>query len=256
MNVLSGFSSNLQSLKLYISLSIHILFIALSGRYTTFVKKVFVKTMKRIVYGLMIIVLVSSCKKTEETSLIVTVYDQNLKKGVPNKTVYLEENTTSSNPGFVYGLPGMIRSENYKVIWEGISDANGKVNFGYFNSYKGNKYDYYVELKDGYRIKIGTGGSQHASLYVETYDSLKIKFVAPPPYSGTDSMRLEFYYINQWYPHPAVIIRSADYTEFNGFTWPGTYYYNVDKYKSGVYTNRKDTVFYDVNSSYEYDAPW
>lgn len=37
---------------------------------------------------------------------------------------------------------------------------------------------------------------------------------------------------------------------------PGNYAIIVDKYKSGIYTNIKDTIYYSANSTNEYDVTW
>lgn len=191
-----------------------------------------------------------SCKKKETTSVKVTVWDSDLNRVVPNWKVYLEEKHYKTTLGS--------GTDAYSVILEGYTDANGQKDFGEFDTYKSNKYDYAVRtdnLLNIGEIEIDKGTSNNVTLKITERFKLQRRFVPPPPYSGSDSMRLEFYEITN--NMLRLVLTSSNYYPYEaGGLISGTYCYNIDKYKAGVYTNIKDTVFYDVNSSYEYNVSW
>ena len=206
--------------------------------------------MKRIqlIFIFLFLTGVFSCKKKETTSVKVTVWDSDLNRVVPNWKVYLEEKHYKTTLGS--------GTDAYSVILEGYTDANGQIDFGEFDTYKSNHYAYAVRanpLEMG-EIELEKGTSNNITLKITEPFRLKIRFIPPPPYNGNDSLRLDFFGIaNNFH----FVLTSSNYYLTDATTLiSGTYYYNIDKYKSGVYTNNKDTVFYDVNSSYEYNVSW
>jgi hypothetical protein len=203
--------------------------------------------MKRIVFGLMMVVIVaSSCKKgTEFTSLKVTVYDPYTNIRIANWPLTLTEikKTSSLNIG------GIGYNFNSTILNEVHTDSNGEYDFGEFNTQKNDKYTYTINEK-----LIDKGVHNDVSLNASNPCSVNVNFLPPPPYGSGDSLVINFVYD----AYEKYKVTNNNYTTSHQLTmWnPGTYYINIDKFKSGIYTNTKDTVFYADGSTNNYTVNW
>ncbi|OFY87927.1 MAG: hypothetical protein A3F72_09190 [Bacteroidetes bacterium RIFCSPLOWO2_12_FULL_35_15] len=204
----------------------------------------------KFIFALFFLFGISSCKKTENTSAKVTVFDKTTQMGVSNMKVVLTEIYNTSSLG----------SANYtfNVLKTGYTDANGKYDFGEFVTPKKGKYTYSVDTdwaNPNGSSNIQKGESNDIILKNVYMCDVIIKFLPPPPYNAGDS--LSFNIISASYPNNHWTITNYNYSYFPSVGISSGYsFINIDKYKSGIYTNIKDTVFYDPKSSNEYDLYW
>lgn len=213
----------------------------------------------KLVFALFLLTGIVSCKKLsyEKTSIKATLFDESTQLGIPNsKTILYEvkkENSLNGNPTY-----------NKQVLKEAYTDANGQVDFGEFEAHRSNKYDYVITYGiDMYGNPFNTrensikkGIDNYILLPVWGTIDLTIKFLPPPPYNTGDSLAVSINYINR--PKPAHRVTNNSYSQSSVLMnlSSGNYYINIDKYKSGIYTNTKDTVFYPAYSTNEYDVTW
>ncbi|OFY85310.1 MAG: hypothetical protein A3F72_15120 [Bacteroidetes bacterium RIFCSPLOWO2_12_FULL_35_15] len=198
----------------------------------------------RLVFLFLFYLVISSCKKlgTETTSVKVTHIDNNTQKGVPNIKVILYEGKH-------------LVSANYdtKVLNEIYTDANGQADFGEFETHRNDKYFYGVERIDPDNTNIKKGEINNLIFSGSFSITLTLKFILPPPYNPSDSLSVTFINANNIHYN----VTNNNYANPQLMYLPSGYeYINIDKYKSGVYTNIKDTVFYPANSINEYDVYW
>ncbi len=206
-----------------------------------------------IIFILLFLTGVISCKKKEDTYVKVTVHDMGANRNVPGKHLILYVGKRINQWGSHH--------YSYDLIAEKDTDVNGIADFGGFEAYKDKDYIYYVAFEDGNNLKeseyiVNKGEDNNITINVKGRSSLTVNFTPPPPYSVGDSLRVEFYGSNYAaYTHP-IITNSTYQNNHQFFVYYDTYYFNIDKYKAGVYTNVKDTVFYDDDSVYTYNVNW
>ncbi len=191
-----------------------------------------------------------SCKKEEETSVRGHAYDNSALANAPSVHVKLIERF---NDHTIY-IAG-VSSNNYKytVLKEGDTDANGYFDLGTFSARKDKKYDYYIN-KDVYGLTKG----EDNDITIQIYDGityLYTYFLPPPPYNVGDSLTVT--YTHSVYTNHKFKIKDIGYSSQNYYEIiSGKYYINIDKYKSGIYSNLKDTVFYPNKTTNSYNVNW
>ena len=214
--------------------------------------------MKRILSFLFIFVLigVTACKKKETTSLKVTVYDSDLNTGVPNWKVYFYE----INHKFMGPSDGLIT-----LVKTGLTDADGKIDFGDIETYrKNNKYQYFVTSKNDLSGKpmldnkeVVEGTVNDIILEVHEWAKLYIDITPTMPGFGyVDTLSFDLMGKNHnWHFYTTNNdLYLHNHPVFDVFA--DTYYFNINKFKSGVYTNIRDTVSYDKFGTYHYTINW
>ena len=216
--------------------------------------------MKRSFWSLVVLMAIfSSCKKTQSTSVKVRVLDITDNRYEPNIKVKLDEARRVYNNGC------RICASHFEwtTLKEGYTDSNGFFDFGEFDARKSNDYEYWVgncnwDKPCGGGIKLSKGESNNLNFNVQDAISLHIKFMPPPPYSTGDSIRVEFNSSSCPYPICHYFISNNTYTYNNQFNleYTGNCYFNILKYKSGIFTNIRDTVYYSNDSAKEYDVIW
>ncbi len=197
-----------------------------------------------------------SCKKTNNattnTSVKASEFDENTQQYVPNVKLLLWEVQK------VGGQPQI----NGQVLKTVNTDANGQGDFGAFEARESSDY-YYVVTEDhgiNYTVQANVikGQNNTIAFTVHASANIAIKFIPPPPYITGDSLSVTF--TNKNYPLNPFTITNSNYSHYSQFPSlsldAGYQYINIDKYKSGIYTNTKDTVFYSANSTHEYDVYW
>ncbi len=202
----------------------------------------------QILFLFCIIIVIGACKKVEETSVKVSVFDQNSGTYVPNFKVRLIERY-NDRPTLAIG--GYFNNYNSYSLKEGETDVNGNFDFGVFEAMKNKKYDYYINEKS-----ISKGIDNKVQLNISGMASLSVSFLPPPPYSPSDSLTVIFrhsylqynYYKVTQLGYPS-IIGPAPLAD-------GRYYVNIDKFKSGVYINIKDTITLLQNTTTNYNVNW
>jgi len=186
---------------------------------------------------------------------------------VANKKVLLIEYKTKV--GYIGG--GTTKTQS--IITSGFTDANGQIVFGDFDTYKNKNYEYYIEYDyydkisfsdNGIKDKgvlgndpLDKGTDNNVLININQSSIFTINFTPPPPYNGADYLRLDLtcpLYTGQY---DQIHLDNTNYSNYHKYSvYRGTYYYNIDKFKSGVYTNTKDTVLYDIDSTYIYNVNW
>lgn len=214
----------------------------------------------KFLFALLLFAGILSCKKgTDFTSAIVKVLDYPYNLYEPNIKVKLDQSKR------VYDNGCRICSSHleFTTLKEGYTDANGFFDFGEFETEKSDDYDYYVGNcnwdKPCGGVKISKGESNNITLNVFDGIPLTVKFIPPPPYNSGDSLRVDI--INPYCvssPTCNFFINNSSYLTNNYFNLghSGQWCFNVKKYKSGVYTNTNDTVYYTNDSAKEYDVIW
>ncbi len=212
--------------------------------------------MKHIKFLIPVFVLLGiySCKKTNNnatitTSVKATVFDENTQQYVPNQKLTLYEVQNQNSGG-----------GHLQILKEVNTDANGQADFGAFEARVSNDYYYVVTIYSGINYSVPAnvikGQSNTIPFTEEAQANLAVKFMPPPPYNTGDSLSVSFVSKNHQYLIPFKITNS-NYSQLSMVRLLSGYYYiNIDKYKSGIYTNTKDTVFYIANSTNEYDVNW
>ncbi len=145
-------------------------------------------------------------------------------------------------------------SNNYKytVLKEGDTDANGHFDLGTFSARKDKKYDYYVN-EDVYSLTKGKDNEITIQIYGRAY--LFTNFQPPPPYNVGDSLTVT--YTHSVYTNHKFKITDIGYSSQNYYEIiSGKYSINIDKYKFGIYSNLKDTVFYPNETTNTYNVNW
>ena len=188
-----------------------------------------------------------SCKKTEKTSVKVTVIDKNTQHGIANKKITLFEAKAEKR------LIGSARYNSH-ILKEAYTDANGQVDFGEFDTHRNNNYIYYVNGSTE-NPNVKKGENNNIIFSFTGYVMMAVKFTPPPPYNSDDSLSVS---VTKPSGYKYSIITNYNYTgsQFNFGLESGYKYINIDKYKSGIYTNIKDTVFYLDGATNEYDVNW
>jgi hypothetical protein len=187
-----------------------------------------------------------SCKKDKtsfNTSVKVFTYNQCTHRFVPNVRVTLRElkreNSTSSS---------------FIDLKSGLTDSNGEYDFGTIETHDNAKYTYVISSEYS-NYTINKGENNIATVYNCGSAYINIKFTPPPPYNNFDSLVVSFHHEIYNYQFKK---KNSDYVSTDIFyLYLGKYYVNIDKYKSSIYTNIKDTVFYYYEDSlYEYNLNW
>lgn len=214
----------------------------------------------KLLFAIFILLGIVSCKKTkyETTSAKALVFDENTQQYIPNVKMRLWE--AQSVTSIFGGQPTI----NGRVLKEGYTDENGQVDFGEFNARKSSDYYYIVSEDHGINYSVPAnikkGESNTISFTVYAHANITIKFIPPPPYNNGDSLSVSF--TNYKDPGNPFKITNSNYSQFSVVSlYVGYEYINIDKYKSGIYTNAKDTVFYNAvfyspYSTDEYDVYW
>lgn len=189
-----------------------------------------------------------SCKKTEKTSVKVISIDYYSKKRVPNVQIDLKEIETRGN-----SVTTQTKSE--KILKTGYTDVNGQIDFGGFEAEKSRKYEYraYASSMNNFINK----GEKNDIISTAGYSvEVTVQLIPPPPYAAGDSIRVNF--INEYNPEANPKITNVNYFIKGHFLCPIGYdYISIDKYKSGIFTNTTDTVYYDFQDHInEYDVYW
>lgn len=205
--------------------------------------------MKNIKFVVVILLFtgILSCKKEEETSVKGTVYDNTAQTYVSNFPIVLVEQTLSSG----LHIFGVVPSDySYDTLKKGVTDANGYYNFGMFPTRKNKKYTYLLNNKT---LNKGQDNNISFTFYGSTI--LYVNFLPPPPYNIGDSLSVNF--------TPSInlnnkfrVTNTNDLYNNHLFISDGKYYININKFKSGVYTNIKDTVFYTNGTTNNYNVNW
>jgi len=207
----------------------------------------------KFLFAVFVLSVIVSCKKTkyETTTVKASVFDNGSQQYVPNRKIGLYEVKKATS------LFGGTPTININVLKELYTDANGQADFGEFEAKKNS--DYYYVVSDAIWINSSTnenvkkGESNTIPFTVYADANITIKLIPPPPYNTGDSLSLSFYQ-NPMYPFK---ITNSNYSQFSVIRLAAGYeYINIDKYKSGIYTNSKDTVFYSPYTAYEYDVYW
>jgi len=205
----------------------------------------------KIVLAVLLFAGMFSCKKTEITSLKVVVYNPATNVRLANFHLSLTETVKK----FSFNIGGSGYSYFPSVIKEGYTDANGECDFGEIETRKSDKYDYTVTYHSGSGVKKLEKGVQNNISIIAAYPAtVYVNFLPPPPYNIGDSLVVNFvhdYYIKYK-------ITNINYFSFHQLRLNnlGTYFINIDKYKSGIYTNSKDTVVYLDGTTNNYDINW
>ncbi len=210
-----------------------------------------------IVFGLMIF---SSCKKgTDFTSAKIKVLDLTDNRFEPHVKVKLDEARRVYNNGCRICASRI----EWTTIKEGYTDSNGFFDFGEFETSKSDDYEYWVGKCDwdkpcGGGLKISKGQLNDLTFNVADPVPLNIKFLPPPPYGIGDSLRVDFFSSYCPYPVCHYFITNGSYTTNNNFDleFTGSCYFEIKKYKSGVFSDVKDTVNYSNDSAKVYSVIW
>lgn len=219
--------------------------------------KIVPKYALKYVFFFLLSVGIFSCKKEEVVLVKITVYDIFAGRNVPNQYVTLIQQGTK------HSLFSGGSSDSRDLINKGYTNSNGQIVFVLDEDY--NKYSYFIgyENQGNYTYISGADdaiskGDVNITVKVYAYSKLILTLNPPPPYNAGDSLRVDFYCPNNNTNGQHNILRNSNYTSATNFFWVeyGTYYFNIDKYKAGVYSNIRDTVFYTDDSTYFYNVNW
>ncbi len=183
----------------------------------------------------------------------VRLYDSYSNKGIPNKRIFLEVEERINQVGSHHYSYDSIAAKN--------TDANGYVDFGRFDALKNSKYTYFVgQMKggilNGSDYIVTKGEDNFITINDQVPSTLTFNFFPPPPYGTGDSLRIDYYRLDNMSWHGIITDISYLSAGNQDIIKYGNYYFNIDKFKSGVYTNTKDTVFYNDDSAYFYNVNW
>ncbi|MCE9539873.1 MAG: hypothetical protein K8R85_11740 [Bacteroidetes bacterium] len=209
----------------------------------------------KFLFAVLVLSGIFSCKKTkyETTTVKALVFDENTQQYISNVKILLYEVQQATS---LFGGHPTIKGG---VIKEANTDANGQADFGEFEAKKSSDYYYVVSEDHGINYTVPAnvkkGESNTIPFTVHAYAYITIKFIQPPPYNTGDSLSVSF--TNYKFPWNPFKITNSNYSQFSIVNlYVGHEYINIDKYKSGIYTNIKDTVFYSASSIYEYHVYW
>ena len=206
--------------------------------------------MKRIqvLFLISFILVIGACKKVEETSAKVSVFDLYSGSFVPNYKVTLFERF-NDKPTLSIGSGN--NHYNSYALKSGVTDVNGNFDFGAFEAMKSNKYDYFINEQG-----IGKGVDNNVQLKIRGWAWLSVLFLPSPPYNTGDSLVVSFeHYIFQ---SQKFKITQSNYSiqSLPRSIPDGRYYVNIDKFKSGIYANIKDTILLLYHTTTNYDVNW
>jgi len=196
-----------------------------------------------------------SCGKTkyETTTVKATYFDINTQQYVPNRKIYLFEakKVTHIFGGYPTITGGVIKEVN--------TDASGTADFGEFEANKKNDYYYVVAIYSGINYSVPANVNKGANNTIPFTEyataDVTINFIQPPPYNAGDSLSVSFTDNN--FSGTPFKITNSNYSQFSVVSlYSGYKYINIEKYKSGIYTNTNDTVFYSAFSTNEYNVYW
>ena len=199
----------------------------------------------KFIFLLFFLLGIVSCKKTESTSAKVTVIDKISQKRAPNIKVVLTE---------IYNMSWTGSAEyNFNVLKIGYTDANGQFDFGEFVTQKKGRYTYSVDVgfaNPNGLWNIGKGKSNDIIIEGSYFRDVSINFLPPPPYNIGDSLSVNI--TNADFPNNNWTITNNNYSLGYSIRIPSGYdFININKYKSGVFSNIRDTVSIFDNQSYD-----
>ena len=204
--------------------------------------------MKKAYLIMVMLLLFCSCKKEEETTVKGRVYDENAESFVANHKIFLIEKVLAQGIYF-----GGANSSNYSydTLFKGVTDSNGNFNFGSFQARKNKRYEYL--LND---VSLNKGTDNNITLRFNGSTLINVNFLPPPPYNFGDSLVVKFTHS----AYQSIFLKITN-SNYNIVYRPsriisGKYFININKFKSGVYSNIKDTVMYLNGTSNNYDVNW
>lgn len=212
------------------------------------------KALKYLLFFLLVFE-IFSCKKInyKTTSVKAYLFDESSQQYVPNRKIVLYELENKA----IGSYPRYSR----KILKEVYTNANGLADFGEFEAHRSDKFNYSVDVGDYFTLSpeysnLKRGESNSITFKVTAYVDFTLKFIQPPPYNTGDSLSISFTNPN-YYPMYSVRITNSNYYQYNiNRLSSGFQYINIDKFKSGVYTNTKDTVFYPAYCATGYYVYW
>jgi hypothetical protein len=208
------------------------------------------KTLK-LLFALFFLLGIVSCKKLkyDTVNIKATVFDNSTQQYVPNLKISLKEREQDRQ--FIQGAPNY----TFRIMKEAFTNADGQVDFGEVELRKNGHYDYYL-FTDYSQNPIDKKKDNTIQIIVDGIVYINVLFSPPPPYNVGDSLSVKITNAGVGGFHRIVTNTNYNTSHLNLWFSSGYKYINIDKFKSGIYTNTVDTVFYAAFGNYDYTVNW